>query len=200
MDCGPPGSSAHGVLQARFPFPPSRDLDQGVEFGSSVLQANSIGFHMHHLAWRIHGQRSLLVYRPRSPKESDRTEQLSTHNTWIISFNPPQKSRKSTLKLLLFTDEETEVYKKQSQYWTQLWDCRTYCVMLATIFFCISQGKKWFQGDAEGEDCHWPSLASFPTRLTGKKSEVQSWLVLVLFARRKWGCVTILYLRAYVCD
>ena len=48
-------------------------------------------------------------YRPRSHKESDRTERLSTHNTRIIPFNPPQKSRKSTLKLLLFIDEETEV-------------------------------------------------------------------------------------------
>ena len=129
-DCGPPGSSVHGVLQAKFPFPTPRDrLDPGVEPGSSVLQANSVGFHMYHLsleqevathssilAWRIHGQRSLVGYRPRSHKESDRTERLSTHNTRIIPFNPPQKSRKSTLKLLLFIDEETEVYKKQNQH------------------------------------------------------------------------------------
>ena len=51
MDCSPPGSSVRGVLQARFPFPTPRDLlDPGVEPGSSVLQASSVGFHMYHLS------------------------------------------------------------------------------------------------------------------------------------------------------
>ena len=49
MDYGPPGSSVHGVFQARMlewvPFPPPEDLpDPGIEPGSPVLQADSLPF------------------------------------------------------------------------------------------------------------------------------------------------------------
>ena len=45
MDCSPPGSSVHGILQARIlewlPFPFPGDLpDPGVESGSPALQAD----------------------------------------------------------------------------------------------------------------------------------------------------------------
>ena len=45
MDCSPPGSSVHGILQAGIwsglPFPSLGDLpDLGIEPGSPVLQAN----------------------------------------------------------------------------------------------------------------------------------------------------------------
>ena len=45
MDCSPPGSSVHGILQARIlewlPFPSPGDLpDPGVESGSPALQAD----------------------------------------------------------------------------------------------------------------------------------------------------------------
>ena len=47
MDCSPPGSSVHGILQARIvewvaiPFP--RDLpDPGIKAGSPALQADSL--------------------------------------------------------------------------------------------------------------------------------------------------------------
>ena len=50
MDCSPPGSSVHGVLQARMrewvaiPFSRPRDLlpDPGIELGSPALQADSL--------------------------------------------------------------------------------------------------------------------------------------------------------------
>ena len=47
MDCSPPGSSVHGILQARIlewvAVPFSRDLpNPGIEPGSSALQANSL--------------------------------------------------------------------------------------------------------------------------------------------------------------
>ena len=47
IDCSPPGSSVHGILQARnwsgFPCPPPGDLpDPGVELTSPALQANSL--------------------------------------------------------------------------------------------------------------------------------------------------------------
>ena len=47
MDCSPPGSSVHGILQARIlewvAIPFSRDLhDPGIEPGSSALQADSL--------------------------------------------------------------------------------------------------------------------------------------------------------------
>ena len=47
MDCSPPGSSVHGVLQARIlqwvPFPSPGDLlDPGIEPGSLTLQADSL--------------------------------------------------------------------------------------------------------------------------------------------------------------
>ena len=46
MDCGPPGSSFHGILQARildsFPFPYPGDLpNPGIELRSPALQADS---------------------------------------------------------------------------------------------------------------------------------------------------------------
>ena len=46
-NCSPPGSSVHGILQARIlewvPFPPPRDLpDPGVEPRSPTLQADSV--------------------------------------------------------------------------------------------------------------------------------------------------------------
>ena len=47
MDCSPPGSSLHGILQARIlewlPFPSPGDLpDPGTEPGSPALQADSL--------------------------------------------------------------------------------------------------------------------------------------------------------------
>ena len=47
MDCGPPGSSVHGMLQARIwselPFPSPKDLpDPGIEPRSPALQADSL--------------------------------------------------------------------------------------------------------------------------------------------------------------
>ena len=47
MDCSPPGSSVHGILQARIlewlPFPFPGDLpDPGIEPRSPALQADSL--------------------------------------------------------------------------------------------------------------------------------------------------------------
>ena len=47
MDCSPPGSSVHGVLQARIlewvGFPPAGNLPgPGIELGSPTLQAVSL--------------------------------------------------------------------------------------------------------------------------------------------------------------
>ena len=47
MDCSPPGSSVHGILQARilewWPFPSPGDLpNPGIEPGSPALQADSL--------------------------------------------------------------------------------------------------------------------------------------------------------------
>ena len=46
MDCSPPGSSVHGILQeywTEMPFPSPGDLpDPGIESGSPALQANSL--------------------------------------------------------------------------------------------------------------------------------------------------------------
>ena len=47
MDCSPPGSSVHGILQARIlewvAFPPPGDLpDPGFKPGSPALQADSL--------------------------------------------------------------------------------------------------------------------------------------------------------------
>ena len=47
MDCSPPGSSIHGILQARIleciAMPSSRDLpDPEIEPGSPALQADSL--------------------------------------------------------------------------------------------------------------------------------------------------------------
>ena len=47
MDCSPPGSCVHGILQARiwsgFSCPPPEDLpDPGIEPGSPALQKNSL--------------------------------------------------------------------------------------------------------------------------------------------------------------
>jgi len=51
MDCNPPGSSVHGIIQARIlewdaiPFPSAGDLpDPGIESGSPALQADSFTF------------------------------------------------------------------------------------------------------------------------------------------------------------
>ena len=47
MDCSPPGSSVHGILQARVlewvAMPSSKDLpDPGIEPGSPALRADSL--------------------------------------------------------------------------------------------------------------------------------------------------------------
>ena len=47
MNCSPPGSSVHGILQARIlewvAFPSPGDLsDPGIELGSPALQADSL--------------------------------------------------------------------------------------------------------------------------------------------------------------
>ena len=49
MDCGPPGSSVHGILQAKtvewVAIPSPEDLpDPGIETGSPALQADSSPF------------------------------------------------------------------------------------------------------------------------------------------------------------
>ena len=36
------------------------------------------------LAWRTHGQKSLAGYSPRGCKESDMTEQLHTHDVYLV--------------------------------------------------------------------------------------------------------------------
>ena len=41
--CSPPGSSIHGILQARLPFPSAGDLPKpGIEPGSPALQADAL--------------------------------------------------------------------------------------------------------------------------------------------------------------
>ena len=43
MDCSPPGSSVHGILQAKIPFPSPGNLpDLGMEPGCLALQADSL--------------------------------------------------------------------------------------------------------------------------------------------------------------
>ena len=43
MDCSPPGSSIHGIFQARLPFPSPGDLpNPGIEPGSPALQADAL--------------------------------------------------------------------------------------------------------------------------------------------------------------
>ena len=49
MDCSPPGSSVHGILQARIlecvAIPSPRDLpDPGIEPGSPTLQTDSLPY------------------------------------------------------------------------------------------------------------------------------------------------------------
>ena len=49
MDCSPPGSTVHGILQARIleevAIPSPRDLpDPGIKPGSPALQADSVPF------------------------------------------------------------------------------------------------------------------------------------------------------------
>ena len=83
MDCSLPGSSVHGILQARYwsglPFPsPGDHPDPGVEPGSPALQADSplsVEKEMELtpvlLSGKSHGRRSLVGYHPWGPKESD---------------------------------------------------------------------------------------------------------------------------------
>ena len=58
MDCSPPGSSAHGILQARIywselPFLSPEDLpNPGIEPGCPVLQADSLPSQSPENAWR----------------------------------------------------------------------------------------------------------------------------------------------------
>ena len=50
IDCNPPGSSVHGILQARLlewiaiPFPPGDLPDPGIKTESPALQADSLPF------------------------------------------------------------------------------------------------------------------------------------------------------------
>ena len=49
MDCSPPGSSVHGIFQARilewFPFPPLEDLpDPGIKSAFPALPGGSFTF------------------------------------------------------------------------------------------------------------------------------------------------------------
>ena len=60
MDCSPPGSSVHGILQARklsgLPCPPPGDLpDPGIEFESLVSPALAGGLFTTSATWEGHG-------------------------------------------------------------------------------------------------------------------------------------------------
>ena len=67
MDCSPPGSSVHGISQARIlewlPFPPPGDLtDLGIEPKSPVLQADSLPL-SHQGSW-LYSQLSIPASQP----------------------------------------------------------------------------------------------------------------------------------------
>ena len=69
-DCSPPGSSVHGILQARTlewtAFPSPEDLpDPGIELGSPVLQADSLPFELQ----GIFSDLLTTVYDPRRGKD-----------------------------------------------------------------------------------------------------------------------------------
>ena len=85
MDCSPPGSSIHGIFQARL-----------LEW---VAECGRPGFNpwVRKIPWRrawqftsvflpgdFHGQRSLVGYSPWGGKDLDMTEQLSLSHFWIV--------------------------------------------------------------------------------------------------------------------
>ena len=77
MDCSPPGSSVHGILQARglewVPCPPLGDLpNPGIESGSPAMQADS-----------------LLSEPPEKPSPSRATTQTSISKSRLQDFPPP---------------------------------------------------------------------------------------------------------------
>ena len=61
MDCSPPGSSVHGIFQARV-----------LEWGAIAFSLGK-GYHSSILAWRI----PWALYSPWGHKESDTTERLA---------------------------------------------------------------------------------------------------------------------------
>ena len=105
MDCSPPGSSVHGVPQARVlewvAFPSPGDLpDPGIEARSAALQADSLPNESPEqpfsdwypykvekamaptpvlLPGKSHGRRSLVGCGPWGREESDTTERLHFH-------------------------------------------------------------------------------------------------------------------------
>ena len=112
MDCSPPGSSVHGVLQARvlewLPFPSPGDLpNPGVEPGVAQMvkclpamwERSGFNSCIGKLPWRrkwqptpvllprkSHGWSSLLVYSPWSCKESDTIESLLSLSLLLINL------------------------------------------------------------------------------------------------------------------
>ena len=101
MDCSLPGSSAHGILQARvlewvvIAF--STGGLSGKDFACQYRRCKRLRFNpwVWKIPWRrawlltpvfvpgeSHGQRNLVGYRPRGCKESDMTEQLTLYFTY----------------------------------------------------------------------------------------------------------------------
>ena len=101
MDCSLPGSSAHGILQARVlewvAIAFSTGGLSGKEFACQCRRCKRLRFNpwVWKIPWRrawlltpvfvpgeSHGQRSLVGYRPWGCKESDMTEQLTLYFTY----------------------------------------------------------------------------------------------------------------------
>ena len=117
MDCSPPGSSVHGILQAKIPFPSPGNLpDLGKEPECLALQADSV---LAEITWRrewqptpvflpreSHRQRNLVGYSPWGCKELDKTK-LLTH-THTHTHTHTELKTKLPVKLL-FPSRQTKV-------------------------------------------------------------------------------------------
>ena len=67
MDCSPPGSSVHGILQARIlewvAMPPPGDLpDPGIKPGSVVSPASAGGFFTTSATWEVHEEAYIRIF------------------------------------------------------------------------------------------------------------------------------------------
>ena len=101
MDCSPPGSSVHGILQARtlewVAIPFSRDLpDPGIEPGSPALHADSLPtdplgkptsesnlstFHFHALEKEMATHASVLAWRMPWTEEPGRLQSMGSQES-----------------------------------------------------------------------------------------------------------------------